>query len=263
MDYKTLLVEHKNAVTKITLNRPESLNALSAELMGELEQAVAAAANDADCRCVLLTGMGRGFSSGADLQDATVSIDMDDPDFGAALRTTYNPIVQTLREMPKPYIAAVNGVAAGAGCNIALAADVIMAARSAKFIQAFIKIGLVPDAGGTWTIPRLIGRARAMRWMMTGEALDAETADAWGLVSMVVDDDQLAAEADALAERLANAPTQALVGIKQLVDAALQTDAVTQMEAEASKQSEVGRSQDTMEGINSFLEKRSPQFTGK
>lgn len=263
MDYKTLLIEHGNGVTRITLNRPQTLNALSPALMEELQDAVTQAASDAECRCVLLTGTGRGFSSGADLQEAVDGVDLADPDFGSALRSTYNPIVQTLREMPKPCIAAINGVAAGAGCNIALAADVILAARSAKFIQAFIKIGLVPDAGGTWTIPRLIGRARALRWMMTGEAIDADTADAWGLVSMVVDDDKLMDEAQAMAEGLAQAPTRALAGIKQLVDAASQNDAATQMEAEAGTQFRVGKSKDTMEGIHSFLEKRKPEFTGK
>lgn len=263
MDYKCIQITRDSGVTKITLNRPQSLNALSGELMLELREAVEAAAADDNCRCLLLTGAGRGFSSGADLQDASQHIDFDNPDFGAALRPTYNPIVQTLREMPKPYIAAINGVAAGAGCNIALAADVIIAARSAQFIQAFIRIGLVPDAGGTWTIPRLIGRVRALRWMMTGEALDAETAESWGLISMVVDDDKLAQEADAFAARLASAPTQALAGIKQLVDAALQNDAATQMEAEACMQTEVGKSRDTIEGIMSFVEKRKPEFTGK
>ena len=263
MNYNTIRVEHNDAVTKIILNRPDSLNALSAELMGELHQAVNSAAADSHCRCVVLTGSGRGFSSGADLRDATAGMDWDNPDFGAMLRTTYNPIVTTLREMPKPYIAAINGVAAGAGCNLALAADIILTARSAKFIQAFIKIGLVPDAGGTWTIPRLIGRARALRWMMTGEAIDAETAEAWGLVSLVVDDDKLAAEADAWAARLASAPTQALAGIKQLVDAALQNDAVAQLDAEANAQYAVGKSRDTLEGINAFVEKRSAKFVGE
>ncbi len=263
MTYEYIEVTQQAGVTKITLNQPKSLNALSGKLMLELREAVEAAAGDDNCRCVVLTGAGRGFSSGANLRDASQSIDMNDPDFGAALRPTYNPIVQTLREMPKPYIAAINGVAAGAGCNIALAADVIIAARSAQFIQAFIRIGLVPDAGGTWTIPRLIGRARALRWMMTGEALDAETAEAWGLISMVVDDDKLADEADAFAARLASAPTQALAGIKHLVDAALQNDAATQMEAEACMQTKVGKSKDTMEGVMSFVEKRKPAFTGK
>lgn len=263
MDYNTILVEQSNAVTKITLNRPDSLNALSGQLMSELQTAVEAAANDVNCRCLLLTGAGRGFSSGADLQDAAQGFEQDDLDLGAALRETYNPIVKTLREMPKPYVVAINGVAAGAGCNIALAADIILAARSAKFIQAFIKIGLVPDAGGTWTIPRLIGRTRALRWMMTGEAIDAETADNWGLLTEVIDDDKLAGEADAYAARLAAAPTQALAGIKQLVDAAMHTDAVAQLQAEAEKQYEMGQTTDCKEGIMSFVEKRKPEFTGQ
>lgn len=263
MNYECIEVAQNQGVTKITFNRPDTLNALSIQLLGEFRDAVEAAAVDESCRCVLLTGAGRAFTSGADLRDAAGDMDVADLDLGQPLRDSYHPILETLRAMPKPYIAAVNGIAAGAGCNFALAADIVIAARSAQFIQAFIRIGLVPDAGGTWCIPRLIGRARALQWMMSGDALDAETALNWGLISEVVDDDRLAAEADALAARLAKAPTLALAQIKKLVDASLQNDFATQTELEARAQTGMGQSHDAVEGIMSFVQKRKPQFKGK
>lgn len=262
MNYECIEVAHNDGVTKIIFNRPQSLNGLSMQLLREFGAAVEVAAADASCRCLLLTGNGRAFSSGADLRDPEAGLDMADPDLGQPLRDRYHPILNTLRSMPKPYIAAVNGIAAGAGCSFALAADMVIAARSAQFIQAFIRIGLVPDAGATWSIPRLIGRARALQWMMSGDALDAETALDWGLIAKVVDDDKLAAQADALAARLASAPTLALANIKQLVDASLQNDFATQAEMEAQAQTEMGKSHDAMEGIMSFVQKRKPQFKG-
>lgn len=263
MSYECIEVVQNKGVTKITFNRPESLNALSIRLLVEFRDAVETAAADASCRCLLLTGNGRAFTSGADLRDPDAGLDLADLDLGQPLRERYHPILDTLRSMPKPYIAAVNGIAAGAGCNFALAADMVIAARSAQFIQAFIRIGLVPDAGGTWSIPRLVGRARALQWMMSGDALDAETALNWGLIGKVVDDDKLAEEADALAERLASAPTLALANIKKLVDASLQNDLATQTELEAQAQSGMSKSHDAMEGIMSFVQKRTPQFKGK
>ena len=263
MAYNTIRVDSDHAITTLTLNQPETLNALSSELIGELLAAAKDVANDDNCRCLVLTGAGRGFSSGANLREASQYLDSDDPDFGAALHTSYNPLVQCLRDMPKPVISAINGVAAGAGCNIALAGDIILAARSAQFIQAFVRIGLVPDAGGTWSIPRLIGRNRALRWMMTGEAIDAETAENWGLITRVVDDADLESETRALAAQLAAAPTQALAGIKQLVDASTQSDAAGQLAAEARMQTRVGKSRDTLEGIKAFVDKRKPQYTGQ
>ena len=263
MTYETLLVDAANGVTRITLNRPDKLNALSARLLTELRQALESAAADPACRCVLLTGAGRGFSSGADLTDSSIKFVPGAIDFGAALETGYHPVLRLMRSMGKPIVAAINGTAAGAGCNIALAADIVIAARSAKLIQAFIRIGLVPDAGGTWTIPRLIGRARALRWMMSGEALDAETAERWGLLSAVYDDAVFAAEAQALAERMAKQPTRALAAIKKLVDASGSSDMDAQMAREAQTQTEIGRSRDTMEGIMAFIQKRDAKFTGQ
>lgn len=264
MTYETLLVHSENAVTRITLNRPDKLNALSFKLLKEMRTALEVAQDDPACRCVLITGAGRGFSSGADLGDTSMQPVAGGPiDFGAALETTYHPILRLMRNMPKPVISAVNGTAAGAGCNIALAADIVIAARSAKFIQAFIRIGLIPDAGGTWSIPRLIGRARAMRWMMSGESLDASTAENWGLISAVHEDAVFMAEAQALAERMAAQPTRALAGIKKLIDASMMGQMDQQLDLEAAMQTHVGNSKDTMEGIMAFMQKRPARFTGQ
>ena len=264
MSYKTLLVDTADGVARITLNRPEKLNALSQQLLEELHAALKAAATDEGVRCVLLTGTGRGFSSGADLTDAMAQLKPGEKvDLGAALRQTYNPIVTLIREMEKPVVAALNGTAAGAGLNIALACDVVIAARSARLIQAFIKIGLVPDAGGTWFIPSLIGKARATHWMMSGEPLSAETAADWGLIAEVVDDEALPAAADALAAKMAAQPTLALAGIKRLVDAGDTGTLAGQLALEAEIQTTMGYSADAMEGIASFIQKREPKFRGK
>ena len=264
MSYETLNVETRGAVRRIALNRPKKLNALSGQLLAELREALQAAADDGDCRCVLLTGEGRGFSSGADLTDTAVNMKPGQPfDFGAALDDTYHPVVRLIRAMEKPVVAAINGTAAGAGCNIALAADIVIAARSAKLIQAFIRIGLVPDASGTWSIPRLIGRERAMQWMMSGEAIDADTAERWGLIAEVLDDEGFEDAAWARAERLAAQPTRALAAIKQLVDLSLDNDLETQLALEAGNQSRVGKSEDTMEGIMAFIQKREAKFKGR
>ncbi len=264
MNNQTLKLSVDAAVYRIALNRPEKLNALSATLLGELREALQTAADDEKCRCVLLTGEGRGFSSGADLTDAAVNMRPGEPfDFGAALDHTYHPVVRLIRSMDKPVIAAVNGTAAGAGCNIALACDVVIAARSARFIQAFVRIGLVPDASGTWTIPRLIGRARALKWMMSGEAIDADTAERWGLISEVVDDEIFAQRSAELAATMAAQPTRALAAIKQLVDRSYDNDLEAQLALEAESQSRVGMSQDTMEGIMAFIQKRPARFQGR
>ena len=264
MTYNTLLFEQRDAVTAITLNRPDKLNALSFELLEELQQALRRAGEDEACRCVLLTGAGRGFSSGADLSDAARDLKPGErPDLGAPLEHRYHPVLRLIREMRKPVIAAINGTAAGAGLNIALACDWVLAARSAKLIQAFINIGLVPDAGGTWSIPRLIGRARAARWMMSGEALTAETAEQWGLIAECVADEQLAERAQALAQRMASQPTVALAEIKRLLDASLEHDMNEQLALEATTQTRVGYSDDAWEGILSFVQKRPAQFAGQ
>lgn len=264
MSQASVLVATADGVCEITLNQPAKLNALSAQLMQELSQAMQAAATDDGVRCIVLTGAGRGFSSGADLSDPASMPRPGEPvDLGASLEQRYNPLVQLMRQTPKPIIAAINGTAAGAGCNIALAADLVLAADTAKFIQAFIKIGLVPDAGGTWTIPRLIGRARALQWMMTGEAIDAPTALQWGLVNAVFPAEELMDAARAQARALAQAPTAAIGRIKALVDAAEVTPLETQLQAEADLQRLCGRSPDFMEGVAAFLQKRPAKFRGQ
>ena len=264
MSYNTLQVETTDSVCTITLNRPDSLNALSLELLRELRQALAAAGKDDNCRCVVLTGAGRGFSSGADLKDSLSGLKPGQrPDLGEHLHTTYHPVLREIRHIQKPVIAAINGVAAGAGLNIALASDVVVAARSAKLIQAFVRIGLIPDAGGTWSVPRLIGRARATRWLMSGDALDAETALDWGLITDVFDDEDLGERTHALAQRMAAQPTRALAAIKQLMDSTLDLDLEGQIAREARLQTDIGYSDDAMEGIGAFLQKREARFQGK
>lgn len=264
MSYNTLLVENADGVTTIILNRPESLNALSFELLRELREALVAAGKDAECRCVVLTGAGRGFTSGADLKDTMMELKPGErPDLGQPLHTTYHPVLREIRHLEKPVIAAINGVAAGAGLNIALACDVVVAAKSAKLIQAFVRIGLIPDAGGTWSVPRLIGRARATRWLMSGDALDADTALDWGLITDVFADDELQAKTQALAARMAAQPTRALAAIKQLMDSTLDLDFEGQIAREARLQSQIGFTDDAMEGISAFVQKREARFKGK
>ncbi|MGJ8670744.1 MAG: enoyl-CoA hydratase-related protein [Oceanococcus sp.] len=264
MSFENLLISQADAVTTITLNRPDSLNALSEGLLLDLCKALQQAAADDACRCIVLTGAGRGFSSGADLKDTLSALKPGErPDLGAALHTTYHPVLREIRKAKKPVVAALNGIAAGAGLNIALACDVVVAARSAKFIQAFVRIGLIPDAGGTWTVPRLIGRARATQWLMSGESLSAEKAECWGLIGEVFDDEDFADKAQALAARMAAQPTRALAAMKLLMDTSLDKDLESQIALEASLQTEVGYSADAMEGIAAFVQKREANFKGR
>lgn len=259
-----VLVTTQGPVTKILLNRPDKLNALSQTLMRSLLGALQQADNDPGCRCVLLSGSGRGFSAGADLTGFGVQNNPEEgPDIGAALHSSYHPVIRLMRSMNKPVITAINGIAAGAGCNIGLAGDIVVASQSATFIQSFINIGLIPDAAGTWTIPRLIGRARALQWMMSGEALSATTALSWGLISAVYPDDEMMAQAEALAQRMALQPTRALAAIKVLVDKSIDQNIEAQMHSEAVAQSQLGRSADCVEGITAFLERRTPAFSGR
>ncbi len=264
MSYQQIIVSRENGLTRISLNQPNKLNALSGVMMEELRGALEAAADDPTVRCILLTGEGRAFSAGADLTDGSIQFEPGKPiDYSSTLNTRYHPVVQLMREMPKPIVVAVNGIAAGAGCSLALAGDIILAARSAKFIQVFVRISLIPDAGSTWTVPRLIGRARALKWMMTGEDLPAETAESWGLINDVVDDTQLQHEAEALAQRLASGPTRAYGAIKQLVDASVDGELEPQLAREAAAQDDVGNSKDAMEGVMAFVQKRTANFTGQ
>jgi 2-(1,2-epoxy-1,2-dihydrophenyl)acetyl-CoA isomerase len=246
------------AVATLTLARPDRLNALGAQTLTELREAVEEAAWSG-ARCLLLTGEGRGFSSGADLAGSGGLPE----DVGEALEKGFNPLIEALFALPIPVVAAVNGPAAGAGCSLALAADIVIAARSGYFLQAFVNIGLVPDAGATWLLPRLAGRARAMEMMMIGERVSAEQAAAWGMISRVVEDEELAEEAVALATRLAQGPTVALGLIRRLARDAQDLPLTEALAAEGIAQREAGRTQDFANAVGAFLQKRQPRFEGR
>jgi 2-(1,2-epoxy-1,2-dihydrophenyl)acetyl-CoA isomerase len=257
----SVLVDRREGWVALTLNRPDRLNAFNTDMHARLAEALDAAAADATCRAVLITGAGRGFCAGQDLSDRMQS---DEPiDLGATLDATYNPLIRRIRSLRKPVVCAVNGVAAGAGANIALACDIVVAARSAKFIQAFVKIGLVPDSGGTFFLPRLVGDARARALAMLGEPVTAEQAAAWGLIWRAIDDDKLRAEADKLAGHLAIQPTEGLALIKEALNASAGNTLDAQLDLERDLQRRAGRTTDYAEGVRAFMEKRSPRFTGR
>jgi 2-(1,2-epoxy-1,2-dihydrophenyl)acetyl-CoA isomerase len=254
------------AVRKLTLNRPQALNSFTAAMHGELMAALEAAAINAQVRCVVLTGAGRAFSAGQDLSDPMVApsgTDATPVDVGDAIERYYKPLALRIRSMPVPVIAAVNGVAAGAGANLALGCDLVIAARSASFIQAFSKIGLVPDCGGCWLLPRLVGRARALGLAMLGDKLSAERAEQIGLIWQCVDDAALMDTAGALAARLAAMPVKALVATREAIDAAQHLSYANTLSLEARWQRQLGASHDYLEGVAAFLAKRAPVFTDR
>jgi 2-(1,2-epoxy-1,2-dihydrophenyl)acetyl-CoA isomerase len=259
MTYEHIRFELSAAgVATITLNRPESLNALNAAMLDEIRAAVEGVP-DSGARALLLAGEGRGFSSGADLASGGGVPD----DVGAALEAHFNPLIEALFACPLPVVAAVNGPCAGAGCSLALAADLVIAGRSAYFLQAFINIGLIPDAGATWLLPRLAGRARAMEMMMLGERIPAERAAEWGLLSRVVEDHELASEAVALATRLAQGPTIAYGLLRRLARNAEQLSLTEALAAERGAQRDAGRTDDFRAAIFAFLQKQQPRFEGR
>jgi 2-(1,2-epoxy-1,2-dihydrophenyl)acetyl-CoA isomerase len=262
MDETPILVERKAGYRVITLNRPQRLNAFTEAMHQALKRALDEAEGDPDCRALLITGAGRGFCAGQDLNDR-LSKAGETPVLGGALETYYNPLVRKLRALPFPVVAAVNGVAAGAGANIALACDIVLAAKSASFVQAFAKIGLVPDSGGTWFLPRLIGPARARALALTGEPLPAETAEAWGLIWKTFADIELMGEAHRLCTHFASAPTLGLALIKRALDASWGNDLDAQLDLEREFQREASLTPDYAEGVRAFLEKRTPVFTGR
>jgi 2-(1,2-epoxy-1,2-dihydrophenyl)acetyl-CoA isomerase len=252
---------HLPGVLRITLNRPDKLNAFNPEIHKGLAAAMTRAETDAEVRCLLITGAGRGFCAGQDLTER----DMKAPviDLGEGLDIRYNPLVRRMRALPKPIVCAVNGVAAGAGANFALACDIVLAARSASFIQAFVKIGLVPDCGGSYFLPRLAGMQRAMALAMTGEPLAAEDAERWGLIWKCVDDAELRNESEKLARQLASGPTRSLGLIKQAMYSSANNDLSAQLDLERDLQRDVGKGADYREGVAAFLGKRKPKFTGR
>jgi 2-(1,2-epoxy-1,2-dihydrophenyl)acetyl-CoA isomerase len=258
-----LLEKLEAGVMTLTLNRPERLNAFNAALHEALFAGIERAAEDPDCRAVLLTGAGKGFCAGQDLTDRVVAPDGSRPDLGEAIERRYNPLVRALRRLPKPVVCAVNGAAAGAGANVALACDIVLAAKSAKFLQAFARIGLVPDSGGTWILLRLVGDARARALVMLADPIGAEQAEAWGMIYRAVDDQDLMGEARTLAERLAAGPTHALGLIKRALFASPSNSLDAQLDLERDLQREAGAADEYREGVSAFLEKRPPDFTGK
>jgi 2-(1,2-epoxy-1,2-dihydrophenyl)acetyl-CoA isomerase len=251
-----ILVDNRGAWRVVTLNRPDRLNAFNEAMHRALAQALDDAAGDIECRALLLTGAGRGFCAGQDLSDIS-------GDLGTTIENFYNPLVRRITAMNKPVVCAVNGTAAGAGANIALACDIVLAARSAKFIQSFAKIGLVPDSGGTWRLPRLIGEARAKALAMLAEPITAETAESWGLIWRTVDDDKLKAEAEKLTAHLASQPTQGLAMIKQAFAKSATNTLDAQLDLERDLQRQAGATPDYAEGVNAFIAKRTPKFTGR
>lgn len=261
MEFETILLEIKEGVARLTLNRPDRLNSFIVQMHDEVSRALESISKS-DARVLVLTGAGRGFCAGQDLADRAVAPTGEGVDLGDSLERRYNPLVRRLASLEMPVICAVNGVAAGAGANIALACDIVIAARSAKFIQSFANIGLIPDSGGTWTLPRLAGHARAMGLALTGEPLSAERAEAWGVIWKCVDDEKLSEETNALAAKFAAAPTKGLATTKQLIRESSARDFNAQLDVERDAQRMLGRTHDYKEGVAAFMEKRSPTFKG-
>jgi 2-(1,2-epoxy-1,2-dihydrophenyl)acetyl-CoA isomerase len=263
MPFETILFEIDGSVACITLNRPDKLNSFTAAMHAELREALQRVRGEASVRALLITGSGRGFCAGQDLSEQVMSGSGGELDVGATLEENYNPLVLGLRALPIPVLCAVNGVAAGAGCNFALACDIVVAARSARFIEVFSRIGLIPDAGGTYALPRLVGPARALGMALTAEPVTAEQAQAWGLIWKCVDDEQLMPEARKLAAALAAGATRGFALTKQALHASFGNSVEQQLALEARLQREAARTADFREGVQAFLEKRPARFSGK
>jgi 2-(1,2-epoxy-1,2-dihydrophenyl)acetyl-CoA isomerase len=259
MRYETILFEVSGPVARITLNRPDRLNSFTAAMHAELRDALG---NLGDARVVVLTGAGRGFCAGQDLNDRAVAPG-ETVDLGETVEQCWNPLIRTLTSLPQPVIARVNGVAAGAGANVALACDIVVAAKSAKFIQSFSAIGLIPDSGGTWALPRLVGQARALGHALTGEPLLAEKAEEWGMIWEAVDDDALDTQVDAIANKLASLPPLGLAAIKDMIRTSWQYSLDEELERQAGAMRRLGSTADYREGVAAFLEKRAPKFVGR
>jgi 2-(1,2-epoxy-1,2-dihydrophenyl)acetyl-CoA isomerase len=261
--FEAIRLDVADGVATLTLNRTDRLNSFNAAMHGDVRGALDLIRGETSVRCLVLTGAGRGFCAGQDLGDRVVAPGAAPVDLGATIDTYYKPLVLALRALPMPTIAAVNGVAAGAGANIALACDLVFAARSASFIQAFSKIGLVPDSGGTWHLPRLLGPARAMGLALLGDKLGAEQAEQWGLVWKCVDDAALMSTVSAVARQLAQGPTRAYVKTRQAIDAGGQSSLAQSLDLERDFQRELGAAHDYREGVAAFIEKRPAKFTGR
>lgn len=263
MPYETIGYEAEAGVGRLTFNRPDRLNSFNVQMHGEVAAALEHAVADERVRVVVITGAGRGFCAGQDLADREVAPGSGPVDLGESVEKYYAPLIRRITGLPKPVIGAVNGVAAGAGANIALACDIVIAARSAKFIQSFANIGLIPDSGGTWVLPRLVGQARALGLALTGEPLPAEKAADWGMIWKCVDDDVLGAEVDALATKFATGPTRGLAATKRLIRGATLNSLDDELDIERDAMRELGFSHDYQEGVAAFMAKRSALFTGR
>lgn len=262
MKYQTILYTVESGIARLTLNRPERLNSFNSEMHAEVRDALGRAAGDG-ARVLVLAGSGRGFCAGQDLGDRLVVPDGARADLGESIERNYKPLVLALVNLPVPVVAAVNGVAAGAGASIALACDLVIAARSASFIQAFCKLGLVPDSGATWFLPRLVGNARALGLAMLGERLGATEAAAWGLIWRCVDDAEFPAAVDRVAAELAAAPTQGIVRTRAAILGSWQRTLPEQLDVERDLQRELGYTADYAEGVAAFAAKRAPRFSGR
>ena len=263
MSFETIAFAVEAGIARLTLNRPDRLNSFTDRMHEEVREALTRVETDPAIRVLVLAGAGRGFFAGQDLNDRSVSAGDAAPDLGASVEKNYKPLVLRLQNLRVPTVCAVNGVAAGAGASLALACDVVVAGRSASFLQAFSKIGLIPDTGGTWFLPQRVGMARAMGLALLAEKLPAEKAAEWGLIWQCVDDAELAATVDALATQFATAPTRALVRTRQLMRASMSQDLAAQLDAERDAMRELGQSPDYREGVAAFMEKRAPRFTGQ
>ena len=259
MTYETIQFE-PGVIARITLNRPDRLNSFTAQMHTELRDALASVG---EARVVVLTGAGRGFCAGQDLNQRSVATDGHPADLGVTVETAWNPLVETLTSLPQPVIARVNGVAAGAGANVAFACDIVVATKSAKFIQSFSAIGLIPDSGGSWILPRLVGQARALGLALTGEPLPAEQAAEWGLIWKAVEDEGLDAEVDGIANKLAALPPLGLAAIKSIIRSSWGRTLTQELHLQRDEMRRLGFTEDYREGVAAFLEKRTPNFTGR